>query len=225
MKLGIIGPCEIEIMPFISKMESVTTEESAKLKFYMGTYSGIEIVSLFCGVCKVNAAIAAQILISKYDVTHIIVVGVAGAIDKALKIADTIVSVEIAYHDVADGILTEYHPRLESIYFKADEELANGIMRANSNDESVSLGRIVTGEAFIVEDGRAQIIDKHNPHCVDMETAAIAHVCYANGVPFAAIRSMSDTPHESGVDVFEKYLKQAADKSMDVLCKYLQAIG
>jgi len=74
-------------MPFIYKMDSKIIEESAKLKFHIGTYLGIDVVSLFCGVCKVNAAIATQILISKYDVTHILVVGVAGAIDKTLKLA------------------------------------------------------------------------------------------------------------------------------------------
>ena len=224
MKFGIIGPCEDEIMPFIHKMDNVTIEESAKLKFHIGTYLGIDIVSLFCGVCKVNAAIATQILISKYDVTDILVVGVAGAIDKTLKIADTIVSSEIAYHDVADGILTEYHPWMESVYFRADDKLSSGIIRANSEDKSVFLGRIVTGEVFIVEDGRAQIIEKHNPHCVDMETASIAHVCYANEIPFAAIRSISDTPHESGSEAFEKYVKQAADKSIHVLCNYMDSI-
>ncbi|WP_290443220.1 hypothetical protein [Clostridium sp. CF012] len=34
------------------------------LKFYSGDYEGIEVVAVFCGVCKVNAAIATQISIS-----------------------------------------------------------------------------------------------------------------------------------------------------------------
>jgi len=224
MRLGIIGPCEVEILPFINKLADKTMAEHAKVTFHSGTYNGIDVVALFCGVCKVNAAIAAQILINIYEVTHIIVTGVAGAIDANLKIADTIISSEIAYHDVADGILTNYHPWMESVYFKADAAMVDGLLRANNGDATVSVGKIVTGEAFIDHDGRDVIIDKHDPHCVDMETAAIAHVCYANGIPFAAIRSISDTPHESGSEAFEKYMKQAADKSIDVLCLYLDSM-
>ncbi|MCL2364782.1 MAG: 5'-methylthioadenosine/adenosylhomocysteine nucleosidase [Defluviitaleaceae bacterium] len=225
MRFGIIGPCEDEIQPFICKLEDVTTAEHAMVKFHSGTYNGLDVVALFCGVCKVNAAIATQILINKYDVTHIIVTGVAGAIDASLAISDTIISSEIGYHDVADGILTNYHPWMESVYFKADQGLFDDILRANDGDDTVQPGKIVTGEAFIHQEGRDVIIDKHAPHCVDMETAAIAHVCYANDVPFVAIRSISDTPHESGSESFEKYFKQAAEKSIAVSCLYLDYLA
>lgn len=43
-----------------------------------------------------------------------------------------------------------------------------------------------------------------------METAAIAHVCFANGVPFIAIRSITDTPEKSGINQFEKNCEKAA---------------
>lgn len=42
---------------------------------------------------------------------------------KQLEIGDIVFSSEIAYHDVARGILTEYHPWMEDIYFKPDVEL------------------------------------------------------------------------------------------------------
>ncbi|PGZ10027.1 5'-methylthioadenosine/S-adenosylhomocysteine nucleosidase, partial [Bacillus thuringiensis] len=100
MKFGIIGPSEDEIMPFIEDMSNKKITNLAMLTFHSGTYENVEVVALYCGVCKVNAAIAAQILIDKFNVTHIIVTGVAGAIDKVLKIGDTVISTEIAYHDV-----------------------------------------------------------------------------------------------------------------------------
>jgi len=224
MKIGIIGPCEMEIMPFIKKMSGVAIEDRARLRFHAGKYLDAEIVALFCGGCKVNAAIAAQILIDRYDVTHIIATGVAGAIGESLKIFDTVVSTEIAHHDVAEGILTEYHPWMESVWFKADKDLVDGILGANAGDATVLAGKMVTGEAFIDQDGREKIIENFDPKCVDMETASIAHVCYANSIPFAAIRSMSDTPRESGSDAFEKYVEKAAEKSINVLTKYLGAI-
>ena len=225
MRIGVIGPCEDEINPFIESMSDASLEKHAMVHFHAGQYMGIDVVALFCGVCKVNSAIATQILIDKYQVSHIIVVGVAGAIDEKLHISDTIVSSEIAYHDVAKEILTEYHPWMESTYFSADKNLLDGILGANADDDSVMAGRMVTGETFIHMDGRKEIIENHSPLCVDMETAAIAHVCYANAIPFAAIRSISDTPHESGKDAFERYFKEAAAKSVNVLKRYLDTIG
>jgi len=225
MHIGIIGPSENEINPFIKSMSNIKIEKHAMLSFHCGQFTNVNVVALFCGVCKVNAAIAAQILIDKYHVSHIIVIGVAGAIDEKLRIFDTVISSEIAYHDVADEILTEYHPWMETAYFSADKNLLNGILSANTGDSSVIAGRVVTGEAFITQDGRKEIIENHNPLCVDMETASIAHVCYVNSVPFVAIRSMSDTPHESGGEAFEKYCKEAAEKSARVLKRYLNCIS
>jgi adenosylhomocysteine nucleosidase len=106
IKLGILGPSEREIMPFIEKISDVDICEHAMLKFYSGIYKGVDVVSAFCGVCKVNAAIATQILISEFKVTHIVLAGVAGALNDQLKIGDIVISSEVAYHDVASGILT-----------------------------------------------------------------------------------------------------------------------
>ncbi len=50
-----------------------------KMRLYnnRGKYANVDTIALFCGVCKVNAAIAAQVLIDRYHITQIIDVGVA----------------------------------------------------------------------------------------------------------------------------------------------------
>lgn len=227
MKIGIIGPSEDEIMPFINELSTEKLEEHAMLKFYIGKYENRDIVALHCSVCKVNAAIAAQILIDKFQVTHIIVTGVAGAIDKNLNIGDTVISTEVAYHDVAEEILTEYHPWMKSIYFESDKKLLSlcrTIVNENAFSQNILFGKIVTGEIFIDNKGRSEIISKLNPLCVDMETASIAHVCYVNKIPFISIRSITDTEDERGVEVFEYNCLMAAKKSIDFVKKLLLRI-
>ncbi len=228
MKIGIIGPSENEIMPFIEQMSDKKVINSAMLTFHSGKHESSEVIALYCGVCKVNAAIAAQILIDKFEVTHIIVTGVAGAIDNRLKIGDTVISTEIAYHDVAEGILTEYHPWMESVYFKSDNELlelCREIASKNTFPQKIFFGRIVTGEAFISDKGRSEIKEKYNPLCVDMETASIAHVCYVNKIPFMAIRSITDTEDKSGTEVFEENCVHASLNSIDVVKKLLELLA
>ena len=157
------------------------------LKFYEGKIGGVDVVVLFSGVGKVNAAIAAELLIEVYGVDAVINAGCAGGMDSRLHIFDTVISTEIAYHDVAEDILTEFHPWMESIYFQADSRLLELSREAISKlkmKDKVFWGRMVTGEAFIVDEDRQRIMDIYAPLTVDMETAAIAHVCYVNHIPF-----------------------------------------
>lgn len=220
MKLGIIGPTENEIVPFIKCMSDVRKVSTAMLNFHEGNYNNINVVALYSGVCKVNAAIAAQILKDKFDVSHIIVVGVAGGIDKSLKIGDTVIGTEIAYHDVEAEILTEYHPWMENSYFKSDNSLVEyckKVLKENKFKQSVYFGKIVTGEAFITQNGREEIILKYNPLCVDMETGSVAHVCYANKTPFLAIRSITDTEEECGIEAFEENCVDVSINSVEIL--------
>ena len=228
MRIGVIGPSEDEIMPFIKKIYNKKVDCFAELTFYSGDYEEVEVVALYCGVCKVNAAIAAQILIDRFEVTHIIVIGVAGGIDKNLKIGDTVIGTESAYHDVDKGILTEYHPWMDSIYFKSDDKLINlckKVVEENNFNQKVIFGRIVTGEAFISDKGRAEIIDKCKPLCVDMETASIAHVCYVNKIPFIAIRSITDTEEKSGVETFHDNCVVASNNSISIVELLLKNIN
>jgi adenosylhomocysteine nucleosidase len=220
-KIGIITATEFELSPFLQNMTVIETVPKALLQFHEGKYAEVPVVAVFCGICKVNVAIGAQVLISEFDVTEIIMIGVAGAIDETLSILDTVIADQITYHDYAGEILTKFHPRLQQPYFITDDLLRGRIAIANADDLTVSIGKMVTGEVFIEKEGREEIIKNHHPKCVDMETASVAQVCYASGIPFAAIRSMSDTPHESGMDAFFKYAQAAAEKSVRVLCRYL----
>lgn len=54
-----------------------------------------------------------------------------------------------------------------------------------------------------------------------METASIAHVCYANNIPFIAIRSITDTESECGLENFELNCVSASDNSINMLEKIL----
>ncbi|PGB01575.1 5'-methylthioadenosine/S-adenosylhomocysteine nucleosidase [Bacillus toyonensis] len=195
MKFGIIGPSEDEIIPFIEGMSNKEMKKLAMLTFHSGKYENVEVV--------------------------------AGAIDKVLKIGDTVISTEIAYHDVDEGILTEYHPWMESVYFKTDSkllELSRAVIENNQFTQNVYFGKIVTGEAFISESGRTEIISKYNPLCVDMETASIAHVCYANTIPFIAVRSITDTEEASGIEVFEDNCVSASHHSIHFVKKLLESL-
>ena len=77
---------------------------------------------------------------------------------------------------------------------------------------------VVTGETFVTkETQRDRINAKFEPLAVDMESAAVAHVCYVNQIPFLAVRTITDTPEFSGLAHFEQNCTTAAEISAAVV--------
>lgn len=227
MRVGIICAGDNEVAPFLPIIDECKITEKAMLKFYEGKINSIAVVALFSGVCKVNAAIATQILIDTYGIDIIINAGTAGGMNPELEIFDSVISTEVAYHDVAPDILTEFHPWLESVYFKSDQELLNLTHEAIGKIDTegkVYWGRMVTGEAFIADEGRQKINEQFAPLTVDMETASIAHVCYVNSIPFISIRSITDTATHSGTGQFEKNCKKASVIAKDITVALLKEL-
>ncbi|MBV9889463.1 MAG: 5'-methylthioadenosine/S-adenosylhomocysteine nucleosidase [Rhizobacter sp.] len=65
--------------------------------------------------------------------------------------------------------------------------------------ELVVGGRGVSGTAFVADAAYGEYLAQQlHAQCVDMETAALAHVARANGVPFIAFRSLSDLAGAEG---------------------------
>ena len=228
MKVGIVCAGDEELAPFLPVIENCKVVERAKLKFYEGRIHGVEAVVLFSGVCKVNAAIASQILIDIFGVGMIINSGTAGGMNTELMIFDTVISTEVCYHDVAQDILTEFHPWMKSVFFEADRRLVELSKTADGKIKPagrVFWGRMVTGESFITEEGRQKINEEFAPLTVDMETASIAHVCYANEIPFISIRCVTDTAMHSGIDNFEENCARASAIAKDITIALLEEAG
>lgn len=210
-KIGIICAGDTELEPFLEHIQDHTMAHHAMLTFHMGYIHDVPVIVLYSGVCKVNAAIATQILMDTYHADTIINAGTAGGMDESVQLFDTIVTAKAAYHDVADDILTEFHPWLPSIYFHSDPELISLMERiVAKTDYPIHFGTTVTGEQFIADEKRAEINGKYSPLSVDMETASVAHVCHVNQVPFIAIRTITDTAAHSGMENFDKNCLQAS---------------
>lgn len=217
-KIGIICAGDQELEPFLPLIKDKTITKKAMLTFYEGTLKGKPVVTLYCGVCKVNAALAAQILIDTFGVSLMINAGTAGGMASQISLFDTVVTTEAVYHDVAEEILVEFHPWLPEFQFPADQSLLAAARKVAVGDETIHFGRTVTGECFIVDEKRPELNEKYAPLSVDMETAAIAHVCYVNEVPFLAVRAITDTADHSGAEAFEENCEKASQRSAQVVC-------
>jgi adenosylhomocysteine nucleosidase len=86
-------------------------------------------------------------------------------------------------------------------------------------------GNGVSGQAFVDNAAfREYTFRTFQANVLDMETAAMAHVAYANGVPFIAFRSLSDLAGGGeGENEIGTFFKIAADNSARVLLAFLAA--
>lgn len=228
MKIGILCASDEELAPFLPCIEGDAVVERAKLRFHCGKINGVDVVAVYSGVCKVNAAIAAQLLIERFGAELVLNAGTAGGMAPSLELLDTVISTELVYHDVSPFILTQFHPWMETEFFRADEKLLKASHRAAETlapARRVIWGRMATGEAFIDSEGRADINRRYSPLCVDMESASVAHVCYAFDVPFLSIRSLSDTADHRGVENFEANSRAAAEASRDVTLALIRQLN
>lgn len=228
MLTGVVSPSESELLPFLKYCEDVSASTMSGFRFFTARFKGREIVCVICGICKTNAACATQILIDRFGVERIFLIGVCGAISSALRVFDTIVCTTVAHHDVKPTILTEEEPRFSSEFFECDKVMLCAAQRAEieglPHDVKLVYGKEVTGEQFVDQVGRETIIAKHAPLGVDMETAAVAQVCALNSVPFLALRTVTDTEEQSGLDIFRKNLLKAAEICAMTLVEILKQL-
>ena len=72
---------------------------------------------------------------------------------------------------------------------------------------------------------RQDINARFAPLSADMETAAVAHVCHVNKVPFVSVRTLTDTATHSGAAAFEANCAKAAALSADFVRRMLRAMA
>lgn len=87
-------------------------------------------------------------------------------------------------------------------------------------------GAGVSGGAFIDNAAfREYVFATFGARVLDMESAAVAHVAYANGVPFIAVRSLSDLAGGgAGENQMEAFLGLAAGNAAAFVTALLQAL-
>ena len=195
MKTGIIVAMDKELRLLTPLMTDSATQDINGFLFYTGTIDGAEVVAAKCGIGKVNAAIGAMTMIDNFHPKLIVNTGVAGGTGGQAGVLDVVVGTRVAYHDVWCGPGTEWGdaagcPR----YFQTDSRVS--ALECLRESETVKHGLVCSGDVFVSDPGILARIRELYPDvdAVDMESAAIAQVCWLRGVAFACIRVISDTP-------------------------------
>lgn len=230
MKFGIIGAMDDEIGLMQNRLEDPEIKVIGGMEFFQGQWQDKQVVLVRSGICKVNAALCTQTLITQFDVDAVIFTGVAGALDPSLDVGDIVISSDAIQHDVdatAFGYAPGQIPGLE-LAFSADENLVSKARRAAANalgDNKVIVGRVLSGDIFLADPDKARELEhKFQGACVEMEGAATAQTCHRYGIPFVIIRSISDRADGSANIDFKQFVKQSAFNAMSIVENILEEI-
>ncbi len=227
MEVGIIGAMEGEVALLVDAMEDKRMLTISGLTFFRGTIDECKVIVVKCGVGKVNAAIAAEILCGGFQVGALINTGVAGGLDSRVRIGDIVLSTDLLQHDM-DVTALGYEPAVipdqDISVFAADEKLRNLAIEAAEDvpDLNVVEGRIVSGDQFISGlDRKLYLLEAFSGVCTEMEGAAIGQVCSMNKTPFLVLRSISDQADGAAVTDYPTFLKMAEMNSSMLVRKML----
>lgn len=220
--IGIIAAMDVELEKLKQSMTDIKIETLAGTDFIKGTLWGRQIVAAVCGVGKVNAAMCAQTMILKFSPDFIINSGVAGGLDKELKVCSIVVAQSVVQHDMDTSPLGDpigFISGIDIISIPCDEKICQLLKQATDNNNiHCMVGTIASGDQFISSsDKKSFLTNTFNATACEMEGGAIGHVCYKNNVPFCVIRSISDGADNSSPIAYPQFVKLAADNLEAVL--------
>lgn len=230
MKIGIIAAMEEEVKTLVENTENYKEVKIANQLFYDGVIRGNEVTLVQSGIGKVNASIAASLLIEQFNADIIINTGSAGGIREGLSVGDLVISDELSYND-ADARVFGYKygqiPQMPESY-KADSSLVEKIEESASVLKwNIHRGLIVTGDSFVAGNKQLDNIKEFFPEALvtEMEGTAIAQTCYQFDVPFVVIRALSDSADEEAGVSFDEFITEAGKKSAQLIIHFVESLA
>ncbi|WFQ78351.1 5'-methylthioadenosine/S-adenosylhomocysteine nucleosidase [Xenorhabdus sp. SF857] len=218
MKIGVIGAMEQEVTLLRDQIEDLQTLSRGGCEIYTGKLNGVDIALLKSGIGKVSSALGTTLLIEHCQPDIVINTGSAGGLDPNLKVGDIVVSEEVRYHDAdltAFGYESGQMAQCPAAFIADDKLIALAEKCIQSLNLNAVRGLVCSGDAFINGSEPLARIRATFPQvaAVEMEAAAIGHVCHQYHIPFVVVRAISDVADQESHISFDEFLVVAAHES------------
>jgi len=198
--------------------------------FFDGHLHSREVVAVLSRIGKVAAATTAALLIERFKVDRVVFTGVAGGLAPGVNRGDVVIADAFLQHDLdASPIVPRYEvPLYGTDRFATDaaltQELAQAVQRALPGTR-VHRGLVASGDRFVSTTAESRALQAALPEAlaVEMEGAAIAQVCRDFGVPFAAVRTISDRADDEAHGDFVSFIRDVASRHSAAIVEALLA--
>ncbi len=212
--LSVVVAIDIEFKIAVDLLSGKSFSEESGVKTCRGFFGGRRLTILQSGMGAVGFAerLAKHIANNRYDA--LIVAGLAGGIDPALKVGDAVIY-DLCYDARAVDLKRRPWPdRAEAAAVACDQSLSDSLCEALTcsgfpfvRAPGITVGRIVTEAKEKLALGA-----HYGAAAVDMETYEILSSCAWAGLPATALRVISD---EAGRDIPDFNRIYSADGRID----------
>lgn len=173
-----LAPMPLELRALVRVGRLRRDGELAGRAAHRGVVGGVPVVAVACGMGTARSEGVAADVLAGTDVSHVVVVGVAGAVGAHHPLGAAFHPEEVA--DARTGV--RYRPH------------ALGGHRPTPRS-----GTLLTGDDFITDPDHLAALARDGITALDMETAAVAAVCERVGVPWSVARAISDVAGDEAV--------------------------
>lgn len=237
---AILSALAPEQLGLIEQLGDARKTSHAGRDFWLGHLHGQPVVLALSKIGKVAAATTATTLIERFAVQRIIFTGVAGGLKPGVNVGDVVVASDFVQHDIdASPLFPRYEvPLYGQTRFVADAALAELLFKASTlalqngfASARVHHGLIASGDRFVSGAAESDLLRNtllaagHEVLAVEMEGAAVAQVCHDYGLPFAAVRTISDRADDSAHIDFPVFVEQVASRyAQEIIRNFLRLL-
>ena len=230
--IGILGIPE-ETAQLLASLKNPEERSWGGIRVILGRLANQPVVLCQVGFGKVNAGMAAALLIQKFSPSAIIFTGNAGALNPDYIQGDVVVATDLAEYDfgkLSNGSFAPwqtrnpisrinnplwFHPApwLLSAARKSmpSVQLIRADTRPDVRDPKISEGAIITGDTFVSDASKGQELrTSFSADDVEMEGAAVAQICSQYETPLLVIRSITDRADGSSYTDYHSFVRIAA---------------
>jgi adenosylhomocysteine nucleosidase len=219
MRTAVVSAMHEELSAVLALLPDEQKQRAGGRDFWVGHLHGQEVVAVLSRIGKVAAATTATVLIERFQVDRILFTGVAGGLSPDVRRGDVVVADSFLQHDLdASPIFPRYEvPLYGTDRFRTDPALTALVLaavKAALHGTHVHRGLVVSGDRFVSSAGESQALQRALPDAlaVEMEGAAVAQVCHDYGVPFAAVRTVSDRADDAAHGDFLSFIDRVASR-------------
>jgi adenosylhomocysteine nucleosidase len=174
-RIAFVFAMPIELAP-LTRALSLTETQVGEITVHEGTVEGRDIVAIVTGMGTELATVGTRRLLDAVPVRWVLVVGITGALENETPIG-TLVLPEIVVNSETGR---EFRPT----------PLADG----------TPAGKMWTTNGLTTQSADLAALRSQGVVSLDMETAAIAALCEARGIPWSVFRVISDRANDGTVD-------------------------
>lgn len=238
MSTAILSALTEEQSSLVGRLAHPQRVTHAGRAFWRGELDDRPVVLALSGIGKVAAATTATALIEYFGVARIVFTGVAGGVGDGVNVGDVVVAQDYIQHDMdASPLFPRWElpgyarsrlpcdPALTALLLEAANACVAGASSQfglksapGQRAHQVHHGLVASGDRFVSTAAESTQLRAalqgagHDVLAVEMEGAAVAQVCQDYGLPFAAVRTISDRADDTAHGDFALFVQTVASR-------------